>query len=90
MSNMSYCRFENTARDFADCAGKIEELIAGEGPKLSRSELLHARTLVSEALALVEQVAEYAGIPVEDLTENDVDAAVAQMQEDAPAEGSES
>ena len=31
MANMSYCRFENTARDMADCFGEFEEFIADGG-----------------------------------------------------------
>lgn len=27
MSNMSYCRFENTSGDFADCVGAVEEAL---------------------------------------------------------------
>jgi hypothetical protein len=27
MANMSYCRFENTANDFSDCLGAIEEAL---------------------------------------------------------------
>lgn len=43
MSNMSYCRFENTARDFQDCLNALEELINNHGvdehgDKLSKTE----------------------------------------------------
>ena len=31
MSNMSYCRFENTARDLQDCLDAVEELINYNG-----------------------------------------------------------
>jgi len=39
MSNMSYCRFENTYRDLLDCESAIEEAIE-EGPDhdISKSE----------------------------------------------------
>ncbi len=36
MSNMSYCRFENTANDLADCVSAIER---GETEDLSSYEL---------------------------------------------------
>lgn len=29
MSNMSYCRFENTSRDLRDCVDALEELADG-------------------------------------------------------------
>lgn len=43
MSNMSYCRFENTSRDLRDCLDAIEELINNNGvdeygEKLSKTE----------------------------------------------------
>jgi hypothetical protein len=28
MSNMSYCRFENTARDLSDCFNEVEKAIS--------------------------------------------------------------
>ena len=27
MANMSYCRFENTLKDFSDCVGALEEAL---------------------------------------------------------------
>ena len=36
MGNMSYCRFENTARDLGDC---VRALIKGEAEDLSHYEL---------------------------------------------------
>lgn len=41
MSNMSYCRFENTFPDLKDC---LEAL--GEGEKLSESEKKYARKML--------------------------------------------
>mgnify|MGYP003128438034 FL=1 len=43
MSNMSYCRFENTSRDLQDCLDALEELINNNGvdeygEKLSKTE----------------------------------------------------
>lgn len=37
MSNMSYCRFENTAKDLEDCVDALEE-VEGDITKLSKSE----------------------------------------------------
>ena len=36
MGNMSYCRFENTARDLRDC---VEALITGDAEDLNQYEL---------------------------------------------------
>jgi hypothetical protein len=36
MANMSYCRFENTARDLADC---VRALLQGETEDLNQCEL---------------------------------------------------
>lgn len=80
MSNMSYCRFENTARDFDDCASALEDLQAGGSAKLSRSEFVAAVRLVNAALDLVTNVAETAGVDLEDLTERNVEQALTAMQ----------
>ncbi|WP_347851757.1 hypothetical protein [Planktomarina sp.] len=40
MSNMSYCRFENTASDLQDCLDAVEELINYNG-KNSYGEVLN-------------------------------------------------
>lgn len=49
MSNMSYCRFQNTAGDLADCVAALEE-----GDRLSDDELRAAVRLVR----MCRQVAE--------------------------------
>ena len=46
MANMSYCRFENTAGDLADCKEALQELLNGECGPLSNYELLAAKQLV--------------------------------------------
>lgn len=38
MSNMSYCRFENTVSDFYDCVGALQKEKKGLAKKLSKSE----------------------------------------------------
>ena len=40
MANMSYCRFENTYSDLADCVGALEEC-----KELSNSERKYAKWL---------------------------------------------
>lgn len=52
--NMSYCRFENTARDLSDCLTALMELKNGESDHLSRSELDGAKSLVGDCLRVVE------------------------------------
>jgi hypothetical protein len=48
MSNMSYCRFENTLRDLVDCHETIESLLAGEAAPLSDTELRCAIALIEQ------------------------------------------
>lgn len=48
MSNMSYCRFENTAKDLADC---IEHI----GDNLSEPEDAARERILTMAIEIVEQ-----------------------------------
>ena len=71
MSNMSYCRFENTARDLEDCRLALEGLFgsdpeAGSLP-LSEDELRAAKEMLETALEMVLMVADAAELPCEDL-----------------------
>ena len=50
MSNMRYCRFENTARDLRDCVEAIEN---GETEQLSSYELSGLEDLLSAAKDIV-------------------------------------
>jgi hypothetical protein len=68
MSNMSYCRFQNTSDDFRDCDEALEELIDGSGDALSEAELNAAKSLAKRGCSMVERLAEVAGIDV-DLSE---------------------
>lgn len=62
MSNMSYCRFENTSRDLRDCLEAMQELINNEGvdehgDNLSKTEIsaMHdMRPMVEEFIELYE------------------------------------
>lgn len=40
MSNMSYCRFENTARDFADCVANMDADSLSESEARAREDLI--------------------------------------------------
>jgi len=57
MSNMSYCRFQNTARDFQDCLQAIDN-----GCSLSPEEQEAMMRLVDMAYQLVD-AAENGGLP---------------------------
>lgn len=66
MSNMSYCRFQNTSLDLSDCKDALEEMISeGEG-KLSREELRAAKRLIEHCINTISIVADYAGIDLND------------------------
>lgn len=59
MSNMSYCRYQNTYQDLLDCLNDLEERINNEGKddydqSLSTSELNYCRWLVEVAEQIVE------------------------------------
>ena len=51
MSNMSYCRFEKTSRDLADCARAIEDR---EFEDISRDEVEGLKRLLKLAARIVE------------------------------------
>lgn len=57
MSNMSYCRFQNTAQDLCDCEETLEEFLAEDGEELSSEELRAASRLVMSCLSIVSKVA---------------------------------
>lgn len=66
MSNMSYCRFQNTAGDLADCVNAIEEIANNGGTDdygdtLSHSEyraLVNIIELAGEILDVADEVIE--------------------------------
>lgn len=61
MSNMSYCRFENTNTDLADCIEALEGLRGGDQGSLSDSELMKAKALVSQCAQLIEMIQDESG-----------------------------
>ena len=84
MSNMSYCRFENTLGDFRDCAEVLEEMMNGETDDvLSRTELPCAQKLLNTALELIQRVSDEVGKSLDDLTEDDMKAFVTQLNQKA-------
>lgn len=70
MSNMSYCRFENTLADFLDCVNEFNDMINGESKPLKGSERKSALTLLKEAVELISSVAEYSNIELNDLLDD--------------------
>lgn len=73
MSNMSYCRFENTANDLRDCVDAMEEAGSMEELDLSRSELSSFKWMRSLCQRFLE-AAEHLENSAED-EEYDVDEA---------------
>jgi len=55
MSNMSYCRYENTLADLRDCAQAIEEE-EGMGEALSETEAQAKEALIELCCDIAEQV----------------------------------
>jgi len=56
MSNMSYCRFENTSNDFEDCLDALYNIETKEDlDELSTSEKRHLKKLYKQAQKYVEQ-----------------------------------
>lgn len=85
MSNMPYCRFQNTKTDLADCVDGLEELFT-EAEPLSARELEAARALVKKAIDLVRKVAEAANVAVDlDELEGKVDDCLNNANKEAKA-----
>ena len=50
MSNMSYCRFENTKRDLEDCAAHIHDDDLSDSEQRARDQLIQlCREIVDKA-----------------------------------------
>jgi len=62
MSNMSYCRFENTLVDFRDCASAFEEIVDRGDDPLAGDELRSAVQLIGDAADLLNIVAQALGL----------------------------
>jgi hypothetical protein len=67
MSNMSYCRFQNTLGDLRDCESALDELLdtGGEHRVLSADELSAAKSLLSLCAKIVLRVSEDAEIKID-------------------------
>lgn len=62
MSNMSYCRFENTLNDVRDCHGALQDLFYGDEEPLSQRELNAAKSLVHEMADTLMTIATCSGV----------------------------
>lgn len=59
MSNMSYCRFENTVSDLRDCEDALEGLLNADSDPLSERELAKAKELVRLCSSIALQFANH-------------------------------
>jgi hypothetical protein len=80
MSNMSYCRFQNTAKDLSDCQDALEEMVNDpDAATLSDDELRAAKELVETCFDIVRLVAEYGNVDMEKLVDRVDPAALLQQ-----------
>lgn len=81
MANMSYCRFQNTSNDLRDCAGALEEVLAGN-ETLSRDELQAAIRLIETAQDIIALLKDATGTDEDaELDSDDVEVALTQRDE---------
>lgn len=85
MSNMPYCRFENTNSDLRDCQEALEDLLDNGIGKLSDRELLCAKALVTRC-DNIRQLFFDAGLIAE---EKDFEEEVAEALDGVNAEAEE-
>lgn len=75
MSNMSYCRFQNTANDLKDCEGALDELLTGD-IVLSQDELYAAKRVALSCLRIIHALAEYVGEEAGEMDEKAIREAI--------------
>jgi len=56
MSNMSYCRFQNTASDFQDCLTNLRTLNPGDRSQNTRAEREARSQLIHLAYELLQEI----------------------------------
>lgn len=56
MSNMSYCRFQNTLGDYEECLGVLQR---GEFPRVSKDEQRAAENLYKASKEYIEAYEDY-------------------------------
>lgn len=69
MSNMSYCRFENTARDLQDCVAAMEDANSLEDLDLSKYELMAFHEMFNIARDFLAEHARLLNTEVEECDE---------------------
>lgn len=88
MSNMSYCRFQNTASGLSDCEGALDELFESSCDELSESETAAAERLINYCFRITEKVARSSSLSLAafaDMPPNERRAAIKQVMADANA-----
>ncbi|WP_394540163.1 hypothetical protein PRJ39_06250 [Lysobacter enzymogenes] len=68
MSNMSYCKFQNTLIDLIDCRNTIEEMVTGDEDEvftLSHDEARAAENLAEQCFDILTLLCEHAGIDLD-------------------------
>jgi len=65
MSNMSYCRFRNTLKDFHDCSDAMEAHLNDPNEELSKEEEEAAEDLLFSMVRYIERHANFGKLPRE-------------------------
>lgn len=81
MSNMSYCRFQNTEKDLADCADTLADFGQGDAEPLSREELDAAKRLVQRCLSILDELSQWNDVAIEDMDEKKLDRLMDDAQD---------
>lgn len=69
MPNMSYCRFENTALDLAECVEAVRKMADGQEGPLGRRELEGFARLLGSMADLLNHMACHTGTPAHELAD---------------------
>jgi len=77
MSNMSYCRFENTASDLLDCRSHITDKLTGDYEPAARQRLVELCAGILEDLGL--EVTDEYGLPI---TDSAIEKAIGHNEDD--------
>lgn len=90
MSNMSYCRFQNTSRDLDECKDYLEAMMYEGDAALSTEELAAAKSLVKTCAEILMMVAEAAAIDSDEILDAALDTETVNRALDVHNEGSKS
>lgn len=86
MSNMSYCKFRNTANDLRDCQDTISDMCASNAESLSKEELNALKNLVRSCQRILEELNSFGenfdmAISSEELLTESFDSIIDELQE---------